>query len=219
MTENVRIRKLDQEKEWQRIWVRQGIMTRIINAGRRVYNYFFLRMLSRYVTSETRLLELGSGTSSLLMQLAPNVKEVVGLDITKASIDLSENAAHEAGISNAHFILGDCLTYPFEPTYDIVWSQGLMEHFQNPEDIAKAHLRALKPGGTALISVPYRYSYHTIWYLLTRPRILRPLWPWTDQVFYNKRMLAEIGAKVTPHVRTFLLYPFFLGIAIVELKK
>lgn len=213
------IRKLDQEREWQRIWVRQGFMTRLINFGRRIYNYFFLRMFRRYLSTSSRFLELGCGTSSLLMAIAPRVKEVVGLDITPASIELSESLVKTSGIGNARFVLGDCLTYPFEPEYDIVWSQGLMEHFQNPIDIAKSHYKALKPGGVALISVPYRYSYHHIWYKLTRPQMLRRFWPWTDQVFYNKKMLVAIGKQVTPNARAFLLQPLPLGIAILELRK
>ncbi len=213
------LRKLDQEAEWQRIWVREGLLTRMVNAGRHVYNYFFLRMFRRYLKPESRFLELGSGTSSLLIQIAPKIKEAVGLDITEASIRLSEDVAKRNGVTNAHFILGDCLTYPFKEEYDVVWSQGLMEHFQNPVDIAKSHFRALKPGGVALISVPYRYSYHHVWYILTRPKILRPFWPWTDQVFYNKKQLRRIGMQVTPKARAFLIQPLPLGLAILELRK
>lgn len=216
---HMEIRKLDQEAEWQRIWVREGLLTRMVNAGRHVYNYFFLRMFRRYLTKESRFLELGSGTSSLLIQIAPKVKEAVGLDITEASIKLSEDVARKAGTTNTHFILGDCLTYPFKEEYDVVWSQGLMEHFQDPVSIARSHYRALKPGGVALISVPYRYSYHHVWYILTRPKFLRFLWPWTDQVFYNKKHLRKIGREVTPNCRAFLIQPFPLGLAILELRK
>jgi 2-polyprenyl-3-methyl-5-hydroxy-6-metoxy-1,4-benzoquinol methylase len=191
----------------------------MVNWGRKVYNRFFLKFFAPRITPETRILELGSGTSSLLLQLAPRVKEVVGMDIAPASIELSENAAKEAGVRNARFILADCLTEAGDPSYDIVWSQGLMEHFDNPASIAAAHYKFLKPGGTALISVPYRYSYHAIWYLVTRPSLLRGFWPWTDQQFLTKQSLRIIGKSVTPNTKVYLLKPAFLGLAILEMKK
>ena len=37
---------------------------------------------------------------------------------------------------------------------DVVYSLGLIEHFDDPEAVARAHLRHLKPGGLLLIGAP-----------------------------------------------------------------
>ncbi len=213
-------RNLTHQKDaWQNIWERRGAMTTLIDWGRETYNRFFRRYLRRYLTPDTRLLELGCGTATLTLSLAPEIRELVGQDITEAAVALSQGRAEALGVRNARFELGDCLALPYENEFDIVWSQGLMEHFERPEDVAAQHFKAVKPGGVALISVPYRYSYHFVWYLLTRPRLLRPLWPWTEQLFMNKKRLLSIGRTLTPNARVHFLQPFPLGIAILELPK
>ena len=123
------------------------------------------------------------------------------------------------GVKNARFEGGDCLDLAYENAFDVVWSQGLMEHFDDPEAVAREHYKAVKKGGIALLSVPYRYSYHALWYLATRPRFLRPLWPWTDQRFYTAQDLLRIGRTITPRARVHFLQPFPLGLAILELPK
>jgi 2-polyprenyl-3-methyl-5-hydroxy-6-metoxy-1,4-benzoquinol methylase len=210
---------LDQRSEWQRIWQQKGFLASLVSWGRQIYNRYFLEFFLPRISHDTRFLELGSGTSSLLVSLAPHMKEAVGMDIAETSITLSTQAADAARVTNARFILADCLTAEPDPSYDIVWSQGLMEHFDNPRAIAEAHFKFLKPGGTALISIPYRYSYHAIWYLLTRPMFLRRFWPWTDQQFLTKQTLRIIGKSITPNTKVYLLKPPFLGLAILELRK
>lgn len=212
-------RLTNQKEYWQSIWKRQGIMTSVINAGRFVYNWFFRRYLRTYITQSTRFLEVGCGTSSLTLSLAPEIKELVGIDNAESALELSEAYAKRIGVTNCTFALEDCLALPFENEFDVVWSQGLMEHFGDPVAVAREHFKATKPGGIALISIPYRYSYHALWYILTRPSFLRFLWPWTEQIFYNKKQLLTIGMAITPHARTHFLQPFPLGIIILELPK
>ncbi|MDB4919621.1 class I SAM-dependent methyltransferase [Mucilaginibacter sp.] len=52
--------------------------------------------------------------------------------------------------------------------YDVVASFGFIEHFLNWEDVTKAHIEFLKPGGYLLITTPnfkgiFQYLYH--WFL------------------------------------------------------
>ncbi len=208
-----------QKDAWQAIWKRQGILTTIVNQGRLVYNWFFRRYLRKYISKNTRLLELGCGTSTLTLSLADEIQELVGLDNAESALTLSRTLAANTGVTNSSFVYGDCLALQYHDEFDVVWSQGLMEHFEDPGKVAEQHYQATKPGGIALISVPYRYSYHMIWYMLTRPQLLRPLWPWTEQIFYNKAQLLEIGRKITPNARVHFLQPFPLGIVILELPK
>jgi SAM-dependent methyltransferase len=212
--------KLTHQREaWQNIWKRRGVMNAVINAGRTVYNWFFRRYLRMFITPETRFLELGSGTATLALSIAPQIKELVGIDNAESAILLSRKNADAMNIQNSRFELADCLALPYENEFDVVWSQGLMEHFDDPVAVAAQHYKAAKSGGIALISIPYRYSYHAVWYFLTRPRFLRSLWPWTDQIFYTKAQLLDIGRKVTPLARTHFLQPFPFGIIILELPK
>lgn len=208
-----------QKDEWQGIWRRTGFLTLLVNTGRGAYNAFFRRYLRRFIRKETRFLELGCGTATLMLSIADEVKEVVGIDISEAALELSREEARKTGVTNSRFEIGDCLNLHYQDEFDIVWSQGLMEHFDKPEKVAREHYKATAPGGMTLISVPYKYSYHALWYKLTRPKPLQFLWPWTDMILLDKKRLLDIGKKITPKARVVFLRPFPLGIAILELPK
>lgn len=209
----------EQAAEWQAIWERRGALDALIDAGRTTYNYFFRRVLKRYLTGDSSMLELGCGRASLTLSLAPHIAKVQGVDISDAAVQQVIAVSRKRGITNATFSIDDCTKLTTLERFDFVWSQGLLEHFEDPTIVASEHYRMLKPGGTALLSVPYRYSYHTLWYLLTRPKILRRFWPWTEQRFFNRSQLLAVGKTVTPHARTFFLQPFPLGIIFLELHR
>lgn len=207
------------EEEWDGVWARQGILTKIVNAGRGVYNNFWLKHINVYLNPESRMLEVGSGTATLMLMVAPKIKLGVGLDISDEALRLSNAHAKNMGITNVTFEKGDCMNVPYEDKFDFVWSQGLIEHFNTSEEIARQHFKATKPGGVSLLSVPHSLSFFRVWYILTRPKFLNRFWPWTEQKFYSKKELLALGKNITPNARVFLIKPFFLGIVFLEMKK
>lgn len=211
--------KQTEAKIWDDIWARRNLGSLIIDLGRNVYNFFFARVLRRYLGSQSRMLEIGCGSSTLSLSLAKDIRELVGVDISPEALERSGREALGRGVTNALFVLGDCRNLALNPHFDFVWSQGLIEHFDNPGEIVTEHYRMLAPGGTALLSVPYKYSYHTLWYKLTRPKSLRFLWPWTDQVFFSKTELLKLGKDATQNSQVFFLHPLALGIVMLEMRK
>jgi 2-polyprenyl-3-methyl-5-hydroxy-6-metoxy-1,4-benzoquinol methylase len=211
----------EQAGGWQAIWNRQGFLDRFISTGRSIYDFFSRRILRRYLTAESHMLELGCGRASLMLSLASGIERVVGVDISDSAVHQAENAAHAAGLLNAKFLVDDCTRLSLEERFDLVWSQGLLEHFEDPIIVASEHYRMLKPGGVALLSVPYKYSYHTFWYKITRPRVLRFLWPWTsiEQCFFSRKELLAVGKAVTSSARVFFLHPLPLGMVLLNLHK
>jgi len=212
-------KSIEQAGQWQAIWERRGALDAFIDWGRTVYNYFFRRVLRRYLTKDSSMLELGCGRASLSLSLSTDIKKLTGVDISDAAVQQATAFAQEHDVTNATFALDDCTKLALTKTFDFVWSQGLLEHFEDPVIVVREHYRMLKPGGTALLSVPYRYSYHTLWYMFTRPKALRRFWPWTEQRFFNANQLVVVGKAVTPHARTFFLQPFPLGIIFLELRR
>lgn len=52
-------------------------------------------------------------------------------------------------------VYGDMLDGGLEvPRADVVYSLGLIEHFDDPGAVARAHLRLVKPGGTLVVGAP-----------------------------------------------------------------
>ncbi len=213
------------KKDWNKVWLRGGLLTRLVSLGRNFYNLFFKNLLLKYIKPETNLIELGCGTAGLGLLLASNFDKYHGVDISPVIIESARNDARRKGIDNMTFSVADCrnLGQEYENKFDLAWSQGLIEHFDNPGVVVQSHIQAVKPGGTVLISVPYKYSYHVLWYKFTRPRILRRFWLWTEQRFFSHKELGELGRQSGFPYRVFLLPPsvlgFFLGIIILEISK
>ncbi|HET8828173.1 MAG TPA: class I SAM-dependent methyltransferase [Pelobium sp.] len=64
---------------------------------------------------------------------------------------LKENGLNETDVE---LIEADLFSYQPEKQYDLVLSCGLIEHFNDTEDIVNRHIPFLKPGGTLLITLP-----------------------------------------------------------------
>src|SRR5690606_39324716 len=75
-------------------------------------------------------LELGSGTGELSAQLARNGRHVQLLDFSAASLQLSRDLFEQLGLTGT-FLQGDVTERlsPAEHSVDVVWSSGLLEHF------------------------------------------------------------------------------------------
>ncbi|MBT4291670.1 methyltransferase domain-containing protein, partial [bacterium] len=60
-------------------------------------------------------------------------------------------------------VAGDALAKPFaENSFDIVFHQGLLEHFRDPLPLLVEDLRVLKPGGHLVVDVPQTFHYYTV---------------------------------------------------------
>lgn len=69
-------------------------------------------------------------------------------------------------VSVGEFHCGDFETFHSERRYDVVYSLGFIEHFQNLEEIIRKHISLVKVGGTLFLSCPnfrgLQYVFHRI---------------------------------------------------------
>ncbi|MBB3648321.1 SAM-dependent methyltransferase [Rhizobium sp. BK619] len=94
-----------------------------------------------------RVLEVGCGRGSLSAYFADAGWDCTLLDISPAAISLARAAFSAHGL-NARFEVGDCLDMPFETgAYDLVFSIGLLEHFEEIESAIAEQVRILAPNG------------------------------------------------------------------------
>jgi ubiquinone/menaquinone biosynthesis C-methylase UbiE len=210
--------------QWDSIWKKQGLLRAIVDCGRRIYSRFFLAILCKKVTKKSDIVELGCGTSSITLQLHQCVNSITGVDLSTEALVLSELNAGKIGVKNFKLLQGDCRKLKIkDETFDLVWSQGLLEHFSRPEEVLQEHIRICKNNGNVVISVPAQYSFFYVWYVLTHILHIKRLWPWTEQDFYTKDNLLNILKRLnydTNHgVRIYAMKPFFLGILILEINK
>lgn len=114
------------------------------------------RLLKREILRLTRgrermrLLEIGCGTGMFLRCLAgePNL-ELLGSEIYLRG--LRSAMARESGIE---FIQLDASRIPFVEAFDLIAAFDVLEHIEDDRAALGGILRALKPGGHAVITVP-----------------------------------------------------------------
>jgi ubiquinone/menaquinone biosynthesis C-methylase UbiE len=111
-----------------------------------------------------RVLEVGAGTGRDSFPLIEQGADVFQLDYSINSLTIMKRIAAEAQMRS--FILGgDTFCLPFQDgTFDVVFHQGLLEHFRKPEAHAllAENIRVLKSGGLLLVDVPQRYHVYTL---------------------------------------------------------
>jgi SAM-dependent methyltransferase len=107
--------------------------------------------------AKARVLELGCGTGINLLamaQLFPEAK-FIGVDLSKAQIEIAERAAKESGLGNSQFLHGDLAELGEEiGTFDYIIAHGVYSWI--PDSKKEALLRVCKqrllPNGIAYVS-------------------------------------------------------------------
>jgi 2-polyprenyl-3-methyl-5-hydroxy-6-metoxy-1,4-benzoquinol methylase len=96
----------------------------------------------------------------------------------------------------ADFINTDALKLPDNHLhkFDVVMSFGLAEHFTDRMPIFAAHVNLLKPGGTAIISVPNKHCPPYRLYKYLAEKLGR--WPFGEEYPMSKVELKEICAEI-----------------------
>ena len=163
-------------------------------------NAFTKVILSAAEIKTGNIFEPGSGGGMACAKFAQK-----GFDIT--SMDLSQNALKK-GIDlfkslslNAKFTLGDLFHMPIkDEQFDIVFNQGVMEHFRLAKMDApagvKEMMRVLKKDGTLVILVPAYFSpLYFIYKFFKFFNLLEKYWPYTDQDFLHKHELYQMMHK------------------------
>lgn len=113
-----------------------------------------------------KIIEIGAGTGRTSIELARRGAEVTILDISERSLELARKFAEKAESDTRKrlaYVLADGLAPPLEPeSFDILFHQGLLEHFRNPFPLLAANRRLLRPGGLIVVDVPQTFHVYTI---------------------------------------------------------
>ena len=121
-------------------------------------NYLFNKQLEKIIDRNNvrSAIELGGfpGYYAIFLKKYFNVNSTlfdyfVHKNILKEVLEVNQLAEEDIKIIEA-----DLFSFQPEPTYDLVLSCGLIEHFQDTRDIIKRHIGFLKPGGTLFITLP-----------------------------------------------------------------
>jgi ubiquinone/menaquinone biosynthesis C-methylase UbiE len=107
----------------------------------------FRELIGPLAKRRGKALEVGCGRGSLSSYFAADGWDVTLLDYSQAVIDTARNVFATNG-HQAEFVTGDANDLPFpDNSFDITYSIGLLEHFEDVRQPIAESLRVLRPGG------------------------------------------------------------------------
>ena len=159
-----------------------------------------------------KLLDVGSGSGSLMFKARDKFEEVYGIDISLSRVEAAKkNAVEKFGENNNfHFLVCNIngrIDFP-DGMFDVVTAIAIIEHVFDPYFVVGEIHRVLKPGGVFVVEVPnIAYLRHRIHLLFGKLPITSSPFNWKEigwdgghlHYFTKKtfcRLLEECGFKV-----------------------
>ncbi len=120
-----------------------------------------------------RVLELGCGGARFLPHLGARVGvEIAGIDFSELGIERTKNTCRALGVDDSKIVLGEIFEYASQHAdeFDLVFSYGLVEHFEDISEIVSAHLECARPGGRVLVVAPNLAGAQLAWATRVSPQ-------------------------------------------------
>ncbi|MCA0454034.1 MAG: methyltransferase domain-containing protein [Chloroflexi bacterium] len=95
-----------------------------------------------------KVLDVAAGTGHLSRAIAPYVREVIALDLTRAMIEQGKRETSQADITNIRFEEGIAENLPYaDASFDLTVTRFSLHHFENPLTALREMWRILKRRG------------------------------------------------------------------------
>ena len=120
-----------------------------------------------------RLLEVGCGMGTDLLQFARGGADVTGVDLTPRSIEISRRHFQLYG-EQAQFANTDAEHLPFaDESFDVVYSNGVLHHTPDTAGAVREVHRVLRPNGLARVMLYHRNSWNYCFEIILHRGLLR----------------------------------------------
>ena len=136
-----------------------------------------------------RLLEIGCGMGTDLLQFARGGAYCTGIDLTPRSVEITRHRFRLYG-ADGRFMLSDGEHLPFaDNSFDVVYSNGVLHHTPDTAGAIREVHRVLRPGGVAKVMLYHRNSLNYWIEIVLRRGIL-------GAEFLRGRSAEEIMSRV-----------------------
>ena len=187
------MRRVSTLDHWESYWKGHQDLDRTYSTGGRLAR----EILADGPVAGKSVLEVGAGSGRDSIALARDGAIALVLDYSPASLRLVQQQARAQGLP-VPLVHADALAMPFrDGSIDIVFHQGLLEHFRDPMPLLVENARITRKGGRAIIDVPQTFHLYT---LMKKTLILFNAWfaGWETQFTPAglERRVAEAGFTV-----------------------
>jgi SAM-dependent methyltransferase len=142
---------------WESYWRSHANLEQTYSTGGRLAR----EILSEGPVSGRRVLEVGAGSGRDTLALVREGASGIVLDYSPASLELVRRQACEQGLV-VHLVRADALAMPFrDGSLDVVFHQGLLEHFRDPAPLLRENARVTARGGRVVVDVPQTFHLYT----------------------------------------------------------
>lgn len=107
-----------------------------------------------------RAIEIATGPGYVAMALAEKCREVIGIDLTDAPLNIAERTRMSRGLTNVTFRTGDAEALAFaDSEFDIAVCRFAFHHFEHPGDVLAQMCRVCRRGATIAIEDLYASEF------------------------------------------------------------
>jgi 2-polyprenyl-3-methyl-5-hydroxy-6-metoxy-1,4-benzoquinol methylase len=141
---------------WEKAWGRSPLKKYYGIEEYLAINKRLDRLFKRFLDKgDKKILEIGCARAKKLIYFAKEFGyEVYGIDYSEKGAAIAQENLRIAGMRGT-ILCEDVFQTSFEEeSFDIVYSMGLVEHFENPAEIIDKHIKLLKRGGRLIITIP-----------------------------------------------------------------
>jgi SAM-dependent methyltransferase len=108
------------------------------------------------------VLEVGAGSGRDTLGLVRAGATGVVLDYSPAALAHIQKQAAAQGLT-VHLVRADALRMPFrDGAFDVLFHQGLAEHFRDPLPLLRENARVTRSGGIVVVDVPQTFHLYTL---------------------------------------------------------
>jgi SAM-dependent methyltransferase len=144
-------------EHWERYWAERERIDDVYSNEDRIQ-----RQLEGLPLRDRWVMEVGAGSGRDSLELVRRGARVVVLDYVRTSFQVIRRQADALGLT-VFPVCADARRMPFrEGAFDLVFHQGLMEHFRDPLPLLRENARVLARGGHLLVDVPQRFHVYTL---------------------------------------------------------
>lgn len=150
-----------------------------------------------------KLLEVGCGMGTDLLQFARGGAICTGVDLTPRSVEISRHRFKLYDLPGT-FLIADGERLPFpDNCFDIVYSNGVLHHTPDTGGAVQEIHRVLRPGGIAKVMVYYRHSLNYWGEIMLHRGLLRGQLLRGDTPEQIMGRFVEVGDATDPLVKVY----------------
>ncbi|MEO0235024.1 MAG: class I SAM-dependent methyltransferase [candidate division WOR-3 bacterium] len=111
-----------------------------------------------------KIVEIGSAPGYFICELAKELKSIpFGIEISSTGYEMNKKVFQMKGYDERNVIFADFFSQMidrYENFFDLVVSRGFIEHFDDPEQVLKRHLKILNKDGYLVVTVPNKTGFN-----------------------------------------------------------